>query len=183
MQRLKRPQSLPGRNNRIMIRNLLIIRITRLSDLFIAFILKYCFCKYPYTRNIAKPADIFADFLCYCCRKHPGIRTRICNQLLLIQLLHNAKRLIRTDLKKSGTCILQFCQIIQKRCIFCFFFLFGRKYGRPDRRMFGQMCNQLLRIFFFLKTIFLVQLRRLLIRRAFHRFPFTLYFMVLNVNP
>ena len=102
------------------------------------------------------------DLLCHCRRKHSGICSRIGDQLLLIKLLHNAQRLIRTDLEHFGTFILKLRQVKQKRRILFLFFLFNG-YDPARTRLF-QLSNTRISssaVFFLFKSIFLVELRRL----------------------
>ena len=95
-----------------MIGNLLVIHITCLLNSFVTALLQYFRRILRCHRIIPKPADIFLDFLCHCCGKDSCIRSGIGGQFLLIKFLRNPKRLIRTNLKKLGTVVLQLRQII-----------------------------------------------------------------------
>ena len=109
-----RGKSLPGRNNCIMVCNLLVIDITCLRDILITALLKNSLCKNPDGWNVLQSADIPMYLLRHCRRKDAGVCPGISHEFFLVQFLHNLQRLIGTYFKQARTIVLQLCQIIKQ---------------------------------------------------------------------
>ena len=113
------------------------------------------------------------DFLSYRTGKHSCVRSRIGRHLLFIKLLGDPQCFIRTDLEKLGAVILQFREVIKKRWVLGFFFLFYRLHCHIFCRLFCQEADQLPGILLFLETIFFIKERRIKITALFRCLPVT----------
>ena len=82
-------ESLSGRNDRIVIRDLLVIHIACLFQTFEHIVLQDFLRKRRACRIIAKPPYILMDHLGHCRGKHTGIGSRIGRQLLFVQFLRD----------------------------------------------------------------------------------------------
>ena len=156
-----------------MVCDLFVIGITAFSDPFVTASRKNLLCKGSSRRILHKPLKIPVDLLCHRTGQHSGIRSRIGHQLLFIQFLRKLQRFIRTDLKTFRTFVLKFCQVIQKGRITRLLLPLHRQNQRFLRNDSLQFPNQRFCIFFFLKAVFFIQQRRLIVGAAFHCPPFT----------
>ena len=109
------PESLPGRNQCIVVGNLLVVRIAALRDAFVTAVCQHLLREAADRLYPREPAQVLLDFLCDRRRKHARIGSRVGNQLFFVELLRDLKSLIRANLKAPRTVVLQFRQIIKKR--------------------------------------------------------------------
>ena len=110
--RFKRRQSLPRRDDRVVIRNLLVIDISCLRQILIAAETQDVLKIRSRHLIFGQTVQISCNLLCHRRRKNTGVGSGIRHQLFLVQFLHNSKRLIRTDLKALGTVVLKLRQIV-----------------------------------------------------------------------
>ena len=80
-------KSLAGRHDSVMVGDLLIVDIAGLCKALIGTLVQNFLGKAAHRLKIAQTADILCNFLCYRRGKHPGVGTRVCHQLFLVQLL------------------------------------------------------------------------------------------------
>ena len=116
-------QSLSGWNNSIMVCDLLVIDIPGFFQSFICLVFRYVWEKFPGLLISLQTTKIFSNLFGNGTGQHPGICSWISHQFFFIQLLHNGKGLIGTDLKQFRRQVLDFSQIKQKRRIFLFLLL------------------------------------------------------------
>ena len=118
MQRIQRLQfrELPRRNDGVVVSDLGVIGILGFSDPRIQLLCHDVFHKGLRWLIALQPADILIYFLGHRAGKYSGVCSRISGQLLLIEVLGNLQRLVRTDLKPFGALRLQLRQIEKKRC-------------------------------------------------------------------
>ena len=113
-------QAFAGRYDGVVVSDRLVIRISRLSDLFPGPALQDRDQQAAVDRDRRNTLQIFADLLCHSRTQDAGVRPRIGSELFFIELLGRGERLVRADLKKAGAVVLQFSQIIQERRILFF---------------------------------------------------------------
>ena len=164
-----------------MIRDLLVVDISRLGDPFIAPVCQDLLRKRLRQLVVSQPADILVDLLGDCARQNARVRSGISRQLLLIQFLHDAERLVRADLEKSGTVILKLRQIVEQRRILCFLLLLDLFKDRWLYRFFLEKCYEIIGILLFQKTVVFIQKRRLVIVRTFHCLPLKAALMAADI--
>ena len=145
-----------------MIRDLLIIHITGLGYLAVASFLQHLCCNIRQWLEGAQPPYVLVNLFCHRAGEHARIRSGIGGEFFFIEFLHDPKRLIRTDFKISGTVVLQFRQIIQKRRVLLFLFPFNFLNYRLLFWLLLQKPYQFLSVFLFQKAVLLVQKRRLI---------------------
>ena len=111
----ERPESLTGRNQRVVVGNLLVVRIAALRDALVTAVCQHLLREAADHLNPREPAQILLNFLCDRRREHARIGSRVGDQLFFVEFLRDLKGLIRAYLKAPRAVILQFRQIIKKR--------------------------------------------------------------------
>ena len=130
---LQRREPLAGRNNRVVIRDLLIVRIAGLRDILVKPFCKDCIRVFPHSGYCLQTTDILPDLLRDRRGKHTGVRSRIRHKLLLVQFLRDLQRLIRAQLQRPGTDILKLRQVKKQRRILLLRFLLQLSHAGRDR--------------------------------------------------
>ena len=159
-------KALPRRYDRIVIRDRRIVCITGLSDLFICIAVQHLRsqCRYGLRlgenigRQLRQSPQIDRYLLCHGTGEHPRVRSGICHQLFLIQLLYELERLIGAYLESLGAVILYLGEIVEQRRILRLLLFLLFQQGRLIRG--GYLIYERLRVLSPLKAILLVELRR-----------------------
>ena len=121
-----------------MVRYLLVIDIACLGDSLIGAHIQHLIRKCRHGRVILKTAYILLNLLGNCRGQDPGIGSGVGDHLLLIQLLHYLKRLIRADFKHLGAVVLKLRQVVEKGRILGLLFLLLGEHSCRERRLCRQ---------------------------------------------
>ena len=170
LQRLVLALTLTGRDDRVVVGDLLVVDVAGLCDGPETAGRQDLLRLRGHRRVVCDAADVLLDLLRHGGREHTRIGTRVGGQLLLVELLRDGEGLIRANLEHLRAVVLQLRKIIEERRILRFLLLRDSGHGRLTRKR-HEAFHELGGTLRLQEALAVVDIRRAIARRLLRRLP------------